>query len=499
MNRYELFRTLRKHVKLSEKRSPVYEQNKASKYIIYTMSGFAMLYLIFISVMLSLIANGNRMCTTSEFLFGLLPFILTVDFLFRFMGQQTPSQLIKPYILLPLPKYACVESFIVSSIITPNNFIWMFITVPYAIMTILFSTGFWAALGVVVAFQLIVIVNSLNYMLWRTLIIRHIGWFIAPVVFYGLIYLPWLLVDIDALFSSFACIGEWAASWNPLVYLGIFTLMALFFYINRWVQYHFTYIDTTSTKNTQLKTVSEFNQLNRFGEMGEYLKLEVKSIMRNKNMRNSFLYSTIFTIILSIIISYTNIYDDGFSSKFFIVYVFIINGAMLLVKVMGAEGNYIDGLMVHKENILQLLHAKYYFYSTLLLLPFLIMIPTVIAGKYSLLLLVSMVFFAAGPIFCIFMQMAVWQKQTLPLNSKMVSKGNVETNWFAFGAEMAAMFAPVAIISIFDSLFNSTVTAFILLGVGIFFVATRNLWIRNIYNRFMKKRYENMESFRATR
>ena len=499
MNRFQLFKELRRHIKLSEKRSPVYEQNKTAKAIIYLMGGFMVVYLLFISVMFAMIANSSRTFTACEFLFGLLPFLLTADFLLRFLGQQTPAQLIKPYLLLPIPKYACVESFIMSSMVTPNNLIWLFITVPYAIMSILFSSGFWAALGFVIGFQLIIIINSQNYMLWRTLITKKIFWWIGPIIIYGAMFLIWIIKDFDAMFDSFAAVGEGVASWNILYYLGIFAILALFFFINREVQYHITFTETTESKNTQMKTVTEFRLFERFGEMGEYLKLEVKSIMRNKNMRNSFLYSTIFTIILSLIISYTDMYDGSFNSKFFMVYVFIINGAMLLVRIMGAEGNYIDGLMIHKENILQLLHAKYYFYCALLLLPLLIMIPTVFMGKYTLLMLIAMMAFTAGPVFFMLMQMAVWNKQTVPLNSKLVSKGNVETNWFAFGVEMAAMFAPVAIIFILQMFMSETATYATMLVIGLLFIATHNIWLRNIYQRFMVRRYENMESFRATR
>jgi len=336
-------------------------------------------------------------------------------------------------------------------------------------------------------------------MLWRTMITQKIFWWIAPILIYGAMFLPWIIKDFDAMFDLFAAVGEGLSSWNILYFIGVLAILALFFMINRSIQYHFTYTETTGSANAQLKHVSEFRQLERFGEMGEYLKLEVKSILRNKNMRNSFIYSTAFTILLSLLISYTEIYDGTFTSRFFMVYVFIINGGMLLIKIMGAEGNYIDGLMIHKENILQLLHAKYYFYCVLLLLPFLIMIPTVFMGKYTILMLVSMMAFAAGPVFCLLMQMAVWNKQTVPLNSKLVSKGNVETNWFAFGAEMAAMFAPVIIISVLSAFMNETLTYVTMLLIGLFFIALRHLWLRNIYQRFMARRYENMESFRATR
>ncbi len=499
MNRLQLFKTLRQHIKISKKRSLAYELNKTAKVLIYLMSGFFIIYMLFIAIAISLVANSSSTETPAEFLFGLLPFMLVADFLFRFMGQQTPAQLVKPYLLLPIPKYACVENFILSSMVSENNFLWMFITVPYAIMCLVFSSGLMAAIGFVIGFQLIIIINSQNYMLWRTLIVRSIFWWVAPVIIYSLLFLPWIIKNFDSMFSLYGAIGSGMASWSILTYGGTLALIALFFFINRRIQYHYTIVDTANDKDAKLKTVSEFSQLDRFGQVGEYIKLEIKSIMRNKNMRNSFLYSTIFTIFLSAMISYTDVYDDSFSSKFFIVYVFIINGGMLLVKVMGAEGNYIDCLMTHRENILQLLHAKYYFYTALLLLPFIIMLPTVFMEKYSLLMLFSMMAFAAGPIFCTFMQMAVWNKQTIPLNSKLVSKGNVETNWFAFAAEMAAMFLPVVFISLLSLFFSDTITYTVMLIIGLAFIMTRNLWMRNIYKRFMARRYENTESFRATR
>ena len=79
---------------------------------------------------------------------------------------------------------------------------------------------------------------------------------------------------------------------------------------------------------------------------------------------------------------------------------------------------------------MQLLKAKYYFYSSMLVLPMLLMLPTVFTGKHSLLALLSMMCFTAGPVYCLFMQMAVYNRQTMPLNTKFISKGNMENNYF---------------------------------------------------------------------
>ena len=81
----------------------------------------------------------------------------------------------------------------------------------------------------------------------------------------------------------------------------------------------------------------------------------------------------------------------------------------------------------------------------------------------------------------------------------MVSRGSVETNWMQVVFELVAMFVPVVIISILMALFSETVTYIILLVIGLVFVVFHEYWLRHIYKRFMKRRYINMDSFRACR
>jgi uncharacterized membrane-anchored protein len=49
------------------------------------------------------------------------------------------------------------------------------------------------------------------------------------------------------------------------------------------------------------------------------------------------------------------------------------------------------------------------------------------------------------------------------------------------------------------SAFGETAGAFILLGIGLGFTLTAHIWIKNVYVRFMKRRYKNMEGFRDTK
>ena len=499
MNKLHLFRALRHHIKLAEKRSVAYEQNKVAKVLLYIGGSFVVLYLVFIAIMLALIANTSSSQTTYEFLFGLLPFFLAADFLVRFISQQTPVQLIKPYSLLPISKYTCVEMFVLSSVVSPNNLVWTAVTVPYVLMTTLFCDGFWASMGIVVSFHLLVTVNSQWYMLVRTLINQSLKWWVLPIAVYALVFSPLYCDSIDTLFDIYSSLGRGFAFWHPLHYFGLLLVLFAFIELNKRMQFHFTYLENANVEAPKMRSVSEFRMFDRFGQTGEYLKLEIKSLIRNKNMRKSFVFSTLFTIFLSLVVSFTDLYQVDFSKIFWVAYVFMLYGANTLMKIMCAEGNYIDFLAVHKENIIQLLRAKYFFYGSMLVLPFLLMLPTVFTGKHSLLALFSMMCFTAGPVYCLFMQMAVYNRQTMPLNTKFISKGNVENNYFQIVALLLAMFLPVVVISSLRTMFSENTAYLVLLVFGIAFIATYSLWIANIYRRFMKRRYVNMESFRATR
>lgn len=501
MSRWETIKTLRHHTKLSEKRSAAFEQNKVGKVFAYIMFGLCIIYLIFLSIPLAMVANGSKHYTASELMFGLLPFILAVDFYFRFFLQQTPSQAIKPYVLLPLGRYTCIDSFLFNSATSTGNLIWLALFIPYAIMSILYVEGFWNTLGFILAYQLFISANSLWYMLARTLINKKFYWWLLVIAVTALLFSPWYIgsnAGIEQLCDTYSVIGKGAPHWSPLVFGGLLLLIALLVAINRRVQYICVYDELSKTETTKIKHVSQLRQLERFGEVGEYLKLEVKSIMRNKNIRKAFISANILIIGFSLAISFTNVYDGGMT-KFLAVYNFAIYGAIILVKTMCYEGNYIDCLMVHKENILQLLKAKYFLYTCLLLLPMLLMLPTVFMGKCSLLMLIAIMLLVGGPVHACFLYMAVINKQTIPLNTKFIGKGSMETNFLQVAVELGAFLLPLLLLNVMPLLFGQTGGAIALMIIGIAFIVTYRIWIRDIYRRLMKRRYENMESFHATR
>jgi hypothetical protein len=155
--------------------------------------------------------------------------------------------------------------------------------------------------------------------------------------------------------------------------------------------------------------------------------------------------------------------------------------------------------MVRRENILKLLHAKYIFYSIILLLPFVLMLPTVFAGKWSIFMLISYAFFTAGFQYFVLFQMAVYNKQTVPLNTKFISKSGMENNYVQIVAEMVAFILPMVLVSVLQTLFNDMISYIVMFIIGLIFILTYPIWLRNIYHRMMKKKYVLMEGFRSSR
>jgi hypothetical protein len=203
-------------------------------------------------------------------------------------------------------------------------------------------------------------------------------------------------------------------------------------------------------------------------------------------------------VMLVAIITFSDMYDGFLILNFWCYYCFSIYGLTALVKVMGAEGNYIDLLMTHRENILSLLRAKYYFHVAILIVPFILCIPAVIAGKFSMLMLLAYAMLTSGILYFVMFQLGVYNKQTLPLNQKITGKGNVE-NGLQLVVELLAMFIPILIVAILLLLFSETIAYIVLSVIGFVFTLAHPWWLRNIYERMMERKHENLEGFHATR
>lgn len=494
MNRIELYKLLRRNMKLSEKRNPMFEQNQFGKVFAYIGFAFMSIYFIALGTALGWAARGGD----EPIIFVMMTFLMLIDFLMRFGGQQTPSLLIKPYLLMPIKKSHIVDCFIVMAMMSQFNLLWLTITLPYTFIVWCGGLTGWAAIGMILLCEAIVLLNAQWYMLVRTLVNQKIWWWALPIAVYGTaVGIPLLIFGVEKGFIKiFEFIFDYGFTWWCAMV--VVALTAILFVVNSWLSRRLADSEVAAEEEKTFSPTTKFSFLERFGMIGEYLSLEVKSAMRNKAIRQRYIQGLVVITMLSLLVAYTDTYTSAFAMNMWCLYCFVFFGAVNLVKIMAPEGNYIDFLFTRRESILDLLRAKYYFFSIVLVLPLLLLIPPIIMGKFSLLMVISYVLLTTGVAYSALFQLAVYNKQSLPLNEKVTSKGNFE-NSLQLIIELVVFFVPVGLTLTLTAIFGDTLGYIIMIIIGGIATAAHPLWLRNIYNRMMRRRYENIEGFHSTR
>ena len=494
------------------------EKKMASKiFVVIGMLLFAV-YFAFLSIGMGVMSNSlvndsadDMIVSTAGIFMCFMPMFLLMDFGIRLSMSSTPMQFIRPYTTLPVPRYAVVDCFLINTMTQMYNFAWLALSLPFCMLAIMFRYGFGGAVLFIIAIQLIFILNALLYVLVRVYATRNVLFWIIPVILYALPLTPLLMcidnvgngLDMFVYVNTMA--GDWLVNGNIAAWTVFVGILVLLFYVNRRVQYRESYKDTAEATDTkEIKNVSSLSMFDRFGMIGQYIKIDIKSIMRNKAVKKQFIMIIAVTALFSVINSFTDTYEDAgmFGYGFWTNYSFVLVVLMQALSIMTQEGNYIECLMVRKESIYDLMRGKYIIMLITMLLPFVIMLSMVVTGKISFLFLLSMYFFSAGPVAFGMMHMAYFNNYSMPLNAVVTKSGSSagsEVKTISSVVAIAALLLPSMIISGLRLLMPDNAAYILITILGIAFVATSNLWLKHIYRLFMKRRYHNMEGFRETR
>ena len=497
MNFYQLYRLISKNKKLAMKRHPMFEQNKVAKVMGYIFIAYWAVCLLIAGVaMANGLDEGGR--EAYDVINGGLIFFLIIDFFGRFGMQETPAQEVKPYRLLPIKTNFLLNTFLVKMGLSEGNLFWFFFFVPFAVITILMKPffGFFNFFGYLLGIWLVFVANGYWYLLWRTFINQKMVCILFPVAIYAaLIYFG--IIDGSFLFDSSMVFARGFITGNVWSFVGVLAVIAVLFFVNRIFQDKFIYQEISKQEKVKKVRSREMSFLNRFGQIGEYLKLEIKSVQRNSVVRKQFITGIICMLMLCSLFAFTDAYNEGFMRTFVCCYCFACLGVITLTSVMCVEGNYIDGLMSRRESVLSLLKAKYLFNCAMMIIPVLFIIYPICEGKATVMEMFGCLFFTTGVIFPFLFQLAVYNNTTVHLNNQLTKSGR-STKAQVF-VSMLAMFVPMGIMYAFIVLFDKDIAGTILCVIGLAGSLAAPLWLRNIYKRFMNHRYENMAGFRQTR
>lgn len=493
-----LYKLLNRNRTLAEKRHPMFDKNKAMKIFTFIFIGFWACYLMFFGFLFPNVLKDESEEAYDIINGGFLVFFI-IDFLTRFGLQETPAQIIKPYKLLPIPENYLHSVFLIRIGLGGYNLFWFFFFVPFGLLSIALAPfyNFLNLVGYLLGVWLMFVVSGYWYLFWRTLINHHTLYILCPLGVYAAL-LFFGMIDGQWCYDALQWLLRGCITWNPINFGIIVVAVLIMFYINRIFQKKFVYMEIAKVEKIKKVKSREMAYLNKFGDVGEYLKLEIKSILRNKVVKKQFTSGLICTLMLCSLFAFTDAYDgQEFMRSFICVYCFACLGVITLTSVMGPEGNYIDGLMSRKESVLSLLKAKYYFICIMMIIPVCFCVMPILQNKMTVMEALGCMLFSAGCIFPFVFQLAVYNSTTINLNEKM-TKGTSNSKAQIL-VSLAALFVPMAIMYVLTIAFNTFYAGMIMSILGTIGVVLHPMWLKNIYSRFMKRRYENMAGFRATR
>ena len=497
MNKYRLYRLISQNADLKDKRHPMLDKNRFMKFLIVFMWLYYAAILLFMGVVMAMGMKHSYNGVASFHVFdGGLLYLLIIDFWVRFVLQETPAQNVQPYALLPIRRSFLMHLYLTRSGISWGNLYWGFMLVPFGLIAIVVPIGWGAFFGWLLGWWLLIVADSYAYLFCRALCMKHLAWVLLPAAIHGALLAIMLVPDKNPLDMPCTLLMYGFLQWEFLPFLCAIALIAFLYWANYRLQMGMVYDEVGKKEEKEIKHATQFNFLNRYGQLGEYLKLEVKQRMRNKTVKMSFFLGLGLMIMLSSIMYFSDVYDNSFMRSFICLYNYIVLGMMTLITIMCYEGNYIDGLMSRRESILQLLRAKYYFNVLLLFIPPIILLPLMIIGKMSVWMNVGYFFFTAGVLYPLFFQLAVYNNNTLPMNTKLTGKqASTAQNIFS----MVIFILPIGFEKASTVLLGEPWGYVLLALLGIIGIVTHQYWLRNVYKRFMVRRYKNMEGFRASR
>lgn len=492
----KLYATIRRNERLAERRSPMFEKNRFAKFLLAFNVAFWAAYLIFIGVMLYVALSEEAPHMEPYHLLNSgLPVILLLDFLVRFL-MQVPAQEVKPYLLLPVPRHKVVNLYLLRAGLSGFNLFWLFLFVPFSLLSV---TRFYGLTGVLLynlGIVLLMVANAYWSVLARSFIRQSAVWMLLPAGVYGVMALLEFLPDTGWTGRFFMDLGEGYILGSPLAFGLTLVCIGGLFLLNSRMQERFIFQELGRVEDKNVR-ISNYRFLDGYGLTGEYIRLELKLMFRNKMPKRQFwMFIVCMGILAGILVADA---EESMSSNFGLVYCYSLLGLMTLSTILSSEGNYIDGLMVRKESLRELLHAKYYMQCVLLIIPFLMTLPAVfLTDHVTLLTLLAFVSFSMGCSFPMMMQLAVYNNRTINLNAAAMQKsgGNSAYQSLIMGCSFGV---PLILIGIIRAFADADTTYLILLLMGLPGIALHKWWIENIYRRFRKRRYANMEGFRNTR
>ena len=435
--------------------------------------------------------------TPLEIFNGITLYILFGGLAIRYIMQQLATINVKSYHILPIKRTTIVNYVLFTPLLNPINYVIFFIVIPFAIRSVLVDYNLFTALCFVLNIFFIVCFNSLLASFLKRKYGSNLWGFVGVLLFFGLVIVLEYF-KIFSLFSVSAILFDFIVL-KPFGLLVPVLVVALAYLLNRWFFAQNFYEENFDLK---IKTRRNYNSsnlsfLNRFGNVGDIMALEMKLIWRHKRTKNLLYFIPLF--LCYGLLFYTNKLYANMPGFLFFCAMFMTGTVTLLFGqwIISWNSSHFDSLMTKNTSIHSYLSANIYLMMAGNIICFILTLPYFLLGKEIAIMQITAFLFNSGVNTFLLTYFATYNTKRIDLSAK--SALNYQGTTFKnFLIMLPLLFLPMIIIKIF-ALFSIINIAFIILSVlGILGLLFQKQLITLCVNQFNRRKYILCEGFRQS-
>ena len=493
-------KALRQHKRIAYRRNPMFEQTRGVKIAGYIGLGY-LAFTILLSgfflekICLKIRPDSTAIDTFNSILFYFLLFDLTLKLFFK----KNRSMQIAPYLTLPIKRNRLFDFLLRKEFHHMMNLYGVLLILPFAFIAVPPVYGIIGAFGLILALYLLSITVSLLVSIINVCTDKI--WYkkLIPILIISGMCVTVFFTNIP--FDSYSREGgDLLLRFNPVVWLTLIILSPLLWRLNRREMRNMVYRELQGVDSDNSGIFINIPFLERMGEIGQLMNLELKLSLRPKQVRwQTFTCIASFLFGISQFFLYEEIYlyDWSYFPRIFWTG-FMIGGIGLYSSQFQytAESSYFDGLMARKHAFIKLMRAKYYIYLVITTIFFILSLSLIFLEKATFLFLFAVYVHFCGLVYFIMFQSGVYNKKYFDIfASKLMTFRSPSSNQLAitFGAMFISPI-PVAILAMISS---QLVANIFMMIVGIAFIIGSNRWLKWTCNRVMARKYVIMEGFRS--
>lgn len=415
-----------------------------------------------------------------------------VDFVLRFKFQSITSFDLQHYLFLPFSKKKLFHFPLITSIFSYFNVLAFVILMPYFFIAVIKeNTPFESLVWFSYIYGGIMIVNFLS------LAVKFI---FSKKGFLGVLLFAFVLILLTLENRKALSLSSWFyslvhfAMLNPWMIVFPWIVLILVYYSSYRLFLKNRYDEALFSKKSKANRLISFQFLEKYGNLGHLIMLELKFMLRNKKTR-TMLYSSAFFILYGLFF-----YGDFDITKFKIIFagVFICSSFVMNLGQIALSGysSHFDGLMTLAIPIKTLFRVKYIIYASAMILAYLLSTPYYLVDPRIPLVNLAILIYALGIFPYLFFYVANFKYQPFDItqNKRFDMSGFNIRNFIPL---IPVLLIPFCIHGICFLLGNVLYTYYILTGLGILGISTNSYWLGVIERKFLEQKYKLAEGFRS--